>query len=229
LAVAAVIFLVLSIVAELGLKDSPALRPQGQMRTVFLALQERPRLLVPMLFHFVDRLAVGLFVVVFPLYLDSLGAGDPAIRGRYLALFLLPFAALQYFTGKLAERTGPIHPLVIGSLLYGFVLCWVGVSSLVALRPLMVALGVLAAVMFPPAILLTARWSDRRTRASAMGGFNLAGSLGFTIGPVLGAWAFKAFGFGSAFIICGWLEILVAVVGWILLRRWQRADSAISR
>jgi len=228
LAVAAVIFLVLTIVAALGLKDSSALRPQGRMRKVLLALEEKPRLLVPMLFHFVDRLAVGLFVVVFPLYLDSLGADDPALRGRYLALFLLPFAALQYFTGRLAERTGPIHPLVIGSLLYGIVLCWVGVSSLAALRPMMVALGVLAAVMFPPAILLTAQWSDRRTRASAMGGFNLAGSLGFTIGPILGAWAFKAFGFGSAFIICGWLEILVAVAGWVLLRRWQVADSTTS-
>ena len=85
------------------------------------------------------------------------------------------------------------------------------------------------AMPFPPAILLTAQWSDRRTRASAMGGFNLAGSLGFTIGPVRGAWAFKAFGFGSAFIICGWLEFLVAAFGWVLLRRWQPAYSAVAR
>jgi DHA1 family tetracycline resistance protein-like MFS transporter len=225
LAVAATIFLGLSVLAALGLRDSSQLRPQGKLSNVMQALRESPRLLVPMLFHFVDRLAVGLFVVVFPLYLDSLGADDPAIRGRYLALFLLPFAALQYFTGRLAERTGPILPLVVGSLLYGIVLCWVGVSSLTALRPMMVTLGVLAAVMFPPAILLTARWSDRGTRASAMGGFNLAGSLGFTIGPVLGAWAFRNFGFGSAFVICGWLEILVAVVGWLVLRRWSLTES----
>ena len=225
LAVAAAIFLALSILAAFALHDSSSLRPQGQMRNIMRALQEKPRLLMPMLFHFVDRLAVGLFVVVFPLYLDSLGADDPAIRGRYLALFLFPFAALQYFTGRLAERTGPVSPLVIGSLLYGIVLCWVGVSSLAALRPMMVTLGILAAVMFPPAILLTATWSDRRTRASAMGGFNLAGSLGFTIGPVLGAWAFKSFGFGSAFLICGWLEILVALVGWVVLRRWSTSAA----
>jgi DHA1 family tetracycline resistance protein-like MFS transporter len=92
----------------------------------------------------------------------------------------------------------------------------------------MVTLGVLAAVMFPPAILLTARWSDRVTRASAMGGFNLAGSLGFTIGPVLGAWAFRTFGFGSAFVICGLLEILVAAVGWLVLRRWSLSESVDS-
>lgn len=225
LAVASALFLVLSI-AALWLRDSPALLPQERLKRVIKALQSQPRLVLPMSFHFVDRLAVGLFVVVFPLYLDSLGAHDPAVRGRYLALFLLPFAALQFFSGKLSERTGPGPPLILGSLLYGIALCWVGVSDLMTLRPIMVALGVFAAVMFPPAILLTAQWSDRRTRGSAMGGFNLAGSLGFTIGPVLGAWTYGAFGFGAAFVICGVLEILLAGVAWAILRRWNRQRSS---
>ena len=225
LSAAAVLFLVLAI-AALALRDSTALFPQERLRKVVRALQSQPRLLFPMLFHFVDRLAVGLFVVVFPLYLDSLGANDPAVRGRYLAMFLLPFAVLQFFSGKLAERTGPVPPLMIGSLLYGIALCWVGVSGLMALRPIMVALGVFAAIMFPPAILLTAQWSDRRTRGSAMGGFNLAGSLGFTIGPVLGAWVYKAYGFGTAFVVCGLMEIALAIVGWLALRRWTSTPSA---
>ncbi len=225
LTVASILFLVLAL-AALGLRDQRSLAPQERLRRVALALRSQPRLLMPMAFHFVDRLAVGLFVVVFPLYLDSLGATDPAIRGRYLAMFLLPFAALQFFSGKLAERTGPEPPLVLGSLLYGLALCWVGFSGLATLQPIMVALGVFAAIMFPPAILLTAQWSDRRTRGSAMGGFNLAGSLGFTIGPVLGAWAYEAFGFGAAFVVCGVLEILLAGVAWGILRRWRDADSA---
>jgi len=228
LTAASVLFLVLAL-AALTLEDSTALAPQERLRRVLQALQSKPRLLLPMAFHFVDRLAVGLFVVIFPLYLDSLGAHDPAVRGRYLALFLLPFAALQFFSGKIAERTGPGPPLVIGSLLYGVALCWVGVSGLLALKPLMVALGVFAAVMFPPAILLTAQWSDRRTRGSAMGGFNLAGSLGFTIGPVLGAWAYKAYGFGAAFLVCGVLEIVLAVIAWQILNRWNLSASAGDR
>ena len=224
LAAASVLFLLLAI-AALALRDSPALTPQGRLRKVLGALQSRPRLLLPMSFHFVDRLAVGLFVVLFPLYLDSLGAHDPAVRGRYLALFLLPFAALQFFSGKMTERTGPFLPLLVGSLLYGIVLCWVGVSGLMALRPIMVALGVFAAIMFPPAILLTAQWSDRRTRGSAMGGFNLAGSLGFTLGPVLGAWTYQSWGFGAAFIICGALEIVLAAVAWRIFSRWGLLHS----
>ncbi len=85
----------------------------------------------------------------------------------------------------------------------------------------MVGLGVFAALMFPPAILLTAQWSDPGTRGSAMGGFNLAGSLGFAIGPLFGAWAYRAQGFGFAFAACGVLEILLALAGCWLLRRWR--------
>ena len=78
-------------------------------------------------------------------------------------------------------------------------------------------LGVLAAVMFPPAITLTAQLSDPRTRGSAMGGFNLAGSIGFAVGPIVGVWAFKAHGYGFAFVLAGALEILAALAGGVLL------------
>ncbi len=167
---------------------------------------------------------MGLFVVIFPLYLDSLGAADPAVRGRYLALFLLPFAFLQYFTGRMAERTGPYPPLLIGSTLYGLVLCAVGYSGLFLLAPVMVTLGILASVMFPPAILLTAQLSDRRTRGSAMGGFNLAGSLGFAVGPVLGGAITALYGFGLAFVLCGALEVLLAAATLLLRRHWARRN-----
>jgi len=219
LAVASILFLALAVTAS-ALRDSSSLVPQGRLSQVLGALRSKPRLLVPMVFHFIDRLAVGLFVVVFPLYLDSLGAGDPALRGRYLALFLLPFAMLQFFSGKAAEKTGPGLPLILGSLLYGSALCWVGILDLTLLRPVMVALGVFAAMMFPPAILLTARWSDPATRGSAIGGFNLAGSCGFAVGPIFGAWAYSARGFGFAFAAVGIAEILLAVsaFGFLLWR-----------
>ena len=216
LSAAAVLFVLLALAAT-ALRDGTTLVPQGRIGTVFSSLGGNLRLLLPMVFHFVDRLAVGLFVVVFPLYLDSLGASDPALRGRYLALFLLPFALLQFFSGKMAERTGPGLPLVLGSLLYGSALCWVGISGLLVLRPVMVALGVFAAIMFPPAILLTAQWSDPRSRGSAIGAFNLAGSMGFAVGPVFGAWAFSAREFGFAFAAVGLMEIALGVVGFVFL------------
>ncbi|MEZ5330652.1 MAG: MFS transporter [Thermoanaerobaculia bacterium] len=223
-AAAAALFAVLAL-ASLALREGGELRRGVTLREILGTLGERPRLLLPYAFHFVDRLAVGLFVVVFPLYLDSLGAGDPAMRGRYLAYFLLPFALLQYFTGRMSERTGPTAPLLVGSILYGAALATVGVADLLTLRPIMVVLGLFAAVMFPPAILLTARLADPRSRGSAMGGFNLAGSLGFTLGPLLGAWAHAARGFAFAFLAAGLLEIGVAVVAAFFLRPGRRAGG----
>ncbi|MDH3403371.1 MAG: MFS transporter [Acidobacteriota bacterium] len=219
LAAAAVLFALLAGLALL-LREPASLRQGLAVGRIFAALRASPRLLLPMLCHFVDRLAVGLFVVIFPLHLDSLGAGA-AVRGRYLSYFLLPFALLQLATGRLAERTGPYPPLILGSLAYGLVLAAVGVADLHLLGPVMVALGVFAAVMFPPAMLLTARLAAPSTRGSAIGGFNLAGSLGFAVGPLLGAWAYAAYGFGFAFALCGAFEVALALgaAGWWLWRR----------
>lgn len=213
---------------SLFLRESTTLTRQLRVREILAALRSRPHVALPFSFHFVDRLAVGLFVVVFPLYVDSMGATDPALRGRYLALFLLPFAFLQYFSGRLAEHIGAGGPLVVGSLLYGLALCGLGYTDLSSLQVMMVALGVFAAVMFPPAILLVSQWSDPKTRASAMGGFNLAGSMGFALGPIMGGWAYTTRGFAFAFILCGVLEITLAIVGSLLLIRWARQAKAHS-
>ena len=219
LTVAGALFFVLAF-AGLFLREGLPHETGIRLRKVLQVLQAQPRLLLPLVFHFVDRLAVGLFVVVFPLYLDSLGATDPAVRGRYLSYFLVPFALLQYVSGRLSERTGPWPPLLAGSFLYGTLLCFVGYADLLQLTSVMLGLGVLAAVMFPPAILLVAELSDPRVRGSAMGGFNLAGSLGFALGPLLGAWAYGARGFAFSFLVCGVIEIVAAVVALAVVRRW---------
>ncbi len=220
LGAAAALFALLALLALL--LHEPENRQRGlRIRRIFSALSDRPRLVLPLLFHFVDRLAVGLFVVIFPLHLDSLGAGDAAVRGRYLSFFLIPFALLQIVTGRMAERTGPYAPLILGSLIYGLILATVGVAELFLLGPVMVALGVFAAVMFPPALMLTAQLAAPGTRASAIGGFNLAGSLGFAVGPLVGAWAYAEHGFGFAFALCGAFEVVLALgaaVWWLRYR-----------
>lgn len=227
LEVAALLFLLIGLLSLL-LRDGTVKRRQTSLGQILHTMRQRPRLLLPALFYFVDRYTVGFFVVLFPLYLGSLGIDDPSVRGRYLALFLLPFALLQYFSGRLTERIGPYKPLIGGSLLYGLLLCLVGYTDLFALWWVMIGLGFLAAIMFPPTILLTARLSDERTRGSAMGGFNLAGSVGFAIGPLVGAWAYRAHGYGFAFIVAGFLEILVAVIALFWLRRWNLSAAELS-
>jgi MFS transporter, DHA1 family, tetracycline resistance protein len=215
---AAALFLLLGLLS-LALRERGVLRRQPPLREIAAALRERPRLLLPLLFHFVDRYSVSFVVVLFPLYLGSLGVADPALRGRYLSYFLLPFALLQYFTGRLCDRIGPYLPLLAGSAAYGLVLCLVGYSGVHGAAAVMVALGVLASIMFPPALALTAQLSDPQTRGSAMGGFNLAGSLGFAIGPLAGTWALEARGFGFAFVLAGVIELAAVLLAFLWLPR----------
>jgi MFS family permease len=225
LAAAAMLFGLLTLMSLL-LRESGRKRGGARLDEITTLIKRQPRLLLPYGVHFIDRLAVGLFVVIFPLYLDSLGAGDAAVRGRYLSGFLVPFAFLQFFTGRWCERIGPVRPLIYGSLLYGLLLGTIGITPLQWLGASMVGLGMLAAVMFPPAILLTSQLSSDRTRGSAVGGFNLAGSLGFALGPLLGAWAYEARGFGFAFALCGLSEIVLALVAWWAFRGWQQGRAA---
>ncbi len=216
------LFLVLAAMS-LVVGDPRTRLPALRLASVRDALVSRPRLLLPYLFHFADRYTVGLFVVLFPLYLESLGAGDPAVRGRYLAVFLLPFAFLQAFTGRLTDRWGPLRPLVVGSFLYGLGLCLVGYSGLYALWWVMAALGILASIMFPPAIALTGHWSHEETRGAAMGGFNLAGSAGFAVGPVAGALIYERLGAGPAFVLAGAVELAACLVAVVYLSRRMSA------
>ncbi len=225
---AAALFLVLAL-GSLGLSRGGAPRSQVSLREIAVSLYQRPRLLVPSLFYLVDRYTVGFIVVLFPLYLETLGVSDPARKGQYLGLFLVPFALLQVPCGWLTERIGPWKPMLAGSLLYGLALCTVGYSNLFGVWWVMLLLGVLAAIMFPPAITLIAQLSDSHTRGSAMGGFNLAGSVGFAIGPMVGVWAFKAYGFAFAFALAGVLEVLAAVVGTVFLLLWNRSARAAER
>ena len=223
---AAALFAVLALIALVGVRESWRPRTGSRTREILSTLANTPRLVVPYLFHFVDRFAVGLFVVVFPLYLDSLGAGDAAVRGRYLSYFLVPFAFLQLLTGRMTERTGPLLPLIGGSAIYGVLLCTVGYADLYLLAPIMGGLGIFAAVMFPPAILLTSQLSAPGTRGSAMGGFNVAGSLGFAIGPIVGGAVYSAYGFGTAFVMCGLAEIAVAATALAVCWRWLEPQPA---
>ncbi len=224
LQVAAALFFMLTL-GTLALAPGGETRRQISLAEIRQAISSRPMLVLPSIFYFVDRYTVGFVVVLFPLYLETLGVSDPAAKGQYLGVFLLPFALLQYPCGRLLEHIEAWKPLVAGSLLYGIALCAVGYSGTFSLWWVMLVLGILAAVMFPPAITLTAQLSDARIRGSAMGGFNLAGSLGFAIGPLLGVWAFKWRGYDFAFVLAGFLEILVAVVGGIVIYRWTRSTQ----
>jgi len=220
LAVASGLFALLGL-ASLALAEPARHGERTPVAEIFRALAGRPALLLPWAFYFVERFTVGLFVVVFPLFLESTTGGGPAARGRLLGLFLLPFALLQPLTYRLADRFGARRSMAAGALAYGLALAAVGHLPPAALAPWMVLLGAAAAVMFPPTLALTAELAGAEARATAMAGFNFAGSLGFAIGPVAGAWARGVVGFEGAFLLAGACAVAAALA--TLLSRRRRA------
>lgn len=196
LALAGGLFLGLA-AAALALRDAPAPHRRPRLVDIGRALAARPRLLLPWALYAMERFTVGLFVIVFPLWLLAQHGADPAARGRALAAFLLPFAFLQLGTYRLARRFGPFLLLAVGSAGYAAAFAALGRVGSGSYYPLLLVLGALAALIFPPTLALTAEWTAPETRASALAGFNVAGSLGFALGPVAGAWAHRTVGGGA--------------------------------
>lgn len=200
----------LQAMAALTLVEPPLREKRPRLAEIGAALIHRPRLLIPWATYFVERFTVGLFVVVFPLYLAATTGAGPGERGRALALYLLPFAFCQLATWRLARRFGTLPTLAAGTALYGFAYAALGRLDATALAPLLVTLGLLAAVIFPPTLWLTSEWSPAETRASSLAGFNLAGSLGFALGPMAGAWAYDLVDPRFAFDLAAGLALATA-------------------
>jgi MFS family permease len=181
-----------------------------------------PLLALPYAFGFIDRLTAGFFALVGTLYFRDAFGLDPAATGLFLALFFAPFALLQYPFGRLSDRVGRTKPILVGSALYGVGVLGVGLAPTVELAGVgMVTVGVLGALMAPATLALVADIAPAEERGTAMGGFNVFGSVGFLAGIVVGGGVAGEAGYLAAFAVAGGLETLLAAVA---LPFFLRAD-----
>jgi MFS family permease len=209
---ASIIFTGATIIALLFLREHAIHHKPDSIMDALKVLTSEKKLAIPFIYGFVDRFTVGFFVFVFPAFMASTYDSSPGEIGMLMAALLIPFAALQYPFGKLSDKIGRGKPLVIGSLLYGLLMCFIGVSSKSMVIPLMACCGILAAMMFPPSIALIGDIAPPEKRGTATGGFNLFGSLGFAIGPLVGGYVAFHYGYMSSFIVGGLSEVIVAVI-----------------
>jgi MFS family permease len=201
------------------------------LRDIVALIRSNMLVLAPLAFAFADRFTVGFFTTTFSLYLKRIHALDSATVGLLIAAFMLPFALLSYPAGRLSQRMSRAVLLCGGSLVYG-----VGVASLTwwspaALFGVMAFCGAIAALMFVPSMLMTTELTPERARTTSLGAFNAAGSLGFIVGPLVGGWVSQSVaassgwleGYRAAFLVAGLSEVLLAVVAFPLLLRWERS------
>jgi MFS family permease len=87
--------------------------------------------------------------------------------------------------------------------------------------------------MFVPSMLMTMQVVSDRVRATALGAFNAAGSLGFILGPLAGG-AISQFvagradwlsGYRAAFVVAGVSELLCVAIALPVLLRHVRGRS----
>ena len=189
-------------------------------------LREVPALFVPYAFGFIDRLSAGFFALVGTFYFQTGFGLDAAETGLMLALFFAPFALFQYPFGRLSDRIGRAIPIGGGSLLYGLAVIAVGLAPTVMVAGgLMFVVGVVGAFMAPATMALVTDVAPETRRGTAMGGFNIFGSLGFLTGIVAGGLLADEYGYADAFLAVGGLEVAIALLAVPALLRLERAPG----
>ena len=198
--------------------DQTSTRSRGGPLAALGSLQDRPSLAVPFAFGFVDRLTAGFFALVGTVYFQAEFGLDAAATGFLLGAFFVPFALLQYPLGRLSDTVGRIIPVAIGSMGYGIAIIAVWFAPTVTLAAVaMVVVGVLGALVAPATMALVTDLAASDQRGVAMGGFNIAGSLGFLAGIVGGATLAGGVGFRAAFVAVGLAEVGIALVAFPFL------------
>lgn len=186
---------------------------QRAIREVLGGLARTPTLGLPFAFGFVDRMTAGFFALVGTFYFQEAFDIGPAETGIVLGMFFAPFALLQYPFGVLSDRIGRTLPIVVGSACYGGAIVLVGVVPTLTLAQAgMVLVGVLGALVSPATMALVTDLADDGERGASMAGFNIAGSMGFLTGFLLGGTVATSYGYFAAFLVVGGLEILIAAV-----------------
>jgi MFS family permease len=190
------------------------------------SVRSRPALFVPFAFGYVDRLTAGFMALAGVAYFREAFGLDAAAAGLTIALFFVPFAVLQYPVGSLSDRIGRFRPVVLGSICYGLTLVAVGLAptSLLA-AGVLVVVGSCGAVVSPTTMALVTDLVPATEHGAAMGGFNVFGSLGMLSGFLVGGVVTDRFGYLSAFLAAGGLEIAIAVVAAGAVRRIAPAPS----
>jgi MFS family permease len=207
-----------ALLARVALVEMGAGEARPSLSAILAMLRQNPLLAAPLAYSLVDRFTVGFFTTTFSLYLSRVHALSAPRIGFLIALFMLPFALLSYPFGRFAERHSRVLLVAGGSFVYGVGTASLGFWPAAGLPWLMGLLGIFAAVMFVPSLLLATDAAPREIRGSVLGAFNAAGSLGFILGPLTGGFVSQtvaedsgwAAGYRAAFVIAG-LSVLIVV------------------
>ena len=218
---AAALNVVTFLLAFLGLRDPLVTEERPSLMHSLGVAKRHPKLAIPGVFNFIDRLHIGFILTALPLFLSTVLGLSESLRGLSLAVFALPFIVLQYPMGKLSDRYGRYAPLVLGSIGFGLILSflgYVGALGFSALLLVLAVLGFFSGVTAPPSMALVGDIVGQEDSAMGMGFFNFMGNLGITIGPLVFGFTMLLTDFVTAFAVAGLLELLTLTLNVVLIK-----------
>ncbi|PJZ70395.1 MFS transporter [Leptospira perolatii] len=229
----AIIFVFLGIAALLFLKDWKLVQsPDFSFSGIRAAIRLSPLLMIPFLFHFLDRFTVGYFLSTFNLHLREDLSYTPGQVGLVFSILFLLMSALSYPSAILSRKKGSILFVAIGSLVYGAFQAMTGfVSDQSLLIFSIVGCGIGAGIMYVPAMRLASSLCPSGLTALVMTGFTGFGSFGFLLGPIASVAIERNFtasygrttGLEATAFIFGFLEILLVI---LILPFWRKLVKA---
>ena len=209
------------LLAMLFLKDPKFLKQRPTIKESIFLVKEKPHILVPAFFNFIDRFHMGFLIAIIPLYLTFVIPLEPSMRGMIFGLSAVPSIVLSYPVGRKSDGPwGRIKPLALGSLIYGTLLSLTGFvaqDSLVIFIVIIMLQGCAQGLTMTPNNSLLGDIIEPEHNAMAVSFFNFFGNIGMILGPIFGL----IFGnnYSLAFLVAGIIEILSLVVNIFLARK----------
>ncbi|MHA2157237.1 MAG: MFS transporter [Candidatus Hodarchaeales archaeon] len=224
---AAILSVIAFFLAALLLKEPENLISKPILKDNLAIITKRPRLIIPGIFNFIDRLHIGFILFILPLLLQTELGVEPELRGMVLGIFATPFILLQYPIGKLSDNIGRYRLLILGSLLNTLILAIIGIITPFGLVIVILAfffLGIGNGLTGPPAMALVGDTIREDENAVGMGFFNLLGNLGIMTGPIIAGFLITYTDLVITFLAAAGLE-LVSLGGIILLLTFVFKDD----
>ena len=153
-----------ALLAGFALLDPKSAESRPGAGEIWRAIQRHRSMVAPLVFAFADRFTVGFYTTTFSLFASGLHGADPPRVGLWISAFMLPFALLSFPFGVLADRISKTALLCGGSAIYGVLTASLGFWPTAWIGPGMAVIGMSAAVMFVPSMLMTSIWINFLSR-----------------------------------------------------------------